>query len=283
MTPADAKHWVDYLLDAADRGVAVEAISSLDPGPGPLGVEEAYQVQACLLERRLGRGETLVGAKLGFTSLAKQRQMGVSEPVYGWLTDRSILAEDDLRLSELIHPRAEPEIVFYIREDLAGADVSADDVIDATCALGGGIEVIDSRYKDFRFSLSDVIADNTSVARVRLGAQVVAPEGIDLSEVRCSFDVDGDVVASATGAELLGGPAACVALLVRHLHRFGRGIEAGWTVLAGAPTDAQHLSAGMVVAARYSHFGEVKLRALGESPAQSARGDYVTPGTSRPH
>ena len=85
----------------------------------------------------------------------------------------------------------------------------------------GGIEVIDSRYEAFKFTLPDVIADNTSAARVAIGTVGVAPRDVDLREVTCTFTVDGEVTGTATGEALLGSPAECVALLVRHLAALG--------------------------------------------------------------
>jgi len=261
----DVASWAGYLLDAADRAVEVASITSQ---VGTVTAEDAYAVQAALLDLRLARGEVIVGAKLGLTSLAKQRQMGVDEPCYGWVTDRSVLAAGTssaggtVPLGELIHPRAEPEIVFTMAGDLAGPDVTAGDVLDATAAVRGGIEVIDSRYVAFSFTFADVVADNTSAARVLLGTTTAGPRAVDLDAEGCTFSVDGDVTGRATGADLLGGPAACVAQLVRHLHRYGRRLEAGWTVLAGAPTDAKALQSGTTVEARYTNLGSVTLTAV---------------------
>ena len=89
-----------------------------------------------------------------------------------------------------------------------------------------------------------MIADNTSAARVAIGTAGVAPREVDLRDVECTFTVDGEVTGTATGAALLGSPADCVALLVRHLARTGRGLEAGWLVMAGAPLDARPFGLG---------------------------------------
>jgi 2-oxo-3-hexenedioate decarboxylase len=160
-------------------------------------------------------------------------------------------------LEQLIHPRCEPEIVFVLAEDLAGPGVTAGDVLDATGTIVGGIEIIDSRYEAFSFTLPDVIADNTSAARVAIGAEGIAPRDADLTTLGCVFDVDGVITATATGAALLGDPALCVAMLANHLGRHGRKLEAGWIVMAGACTDARPLGPGTTATARYSHLGTV--------------------------
>jgi len=187
--------------------------------------------------------------------------MGVSEPVYGWVLRSSILPGPEVPLAELIHPRVEPELVFVMAEDLAGPGVTAGDVLDATAEIVGGIEVIDSRYEAFSFTLPDVIADNTSAARVAVGTDGVEPRAVDLTTLGCVFEVDGRITGTATGAALLDDPAGCVAMLANHLGRHGQRLEAGWVVPAGAPTDARPLGPGTVATARYSHLGSVTVTA----------------------
>ncbi len=260
MTSIDHGRWADYLLAGVDRRTAVQAITKQ---VDELSIDDAYAVQAALLERMLGRGDTLAGAKLGLTSAAKQEQMGVDEPVYGWVPASSVLADGVAPLGELIHPRCEPEIVFVLGEDLAGPGVEANDVLDATASVVGGIEVIDSRYEAFSFTLPDVIADNTSAARVVIGDEGIGPRDADLTTLGCVFEVDGAITGTATGAALLGDPAACVAMLANHLGRHGQKLEAGWLVMAGAATDARPLGAGTVATARYSHLGSVTVTGAG--------------------
>ncbi len=258
--------WAEYLLAAVDQRNAVTAITKT---VGELSIDDAYAIQAALLELHLARGDRLAGAKLGLTSLAKQQQMGVSEPVYGWVPAASVLPIDadgvaHVPLGELIHPRVEPEFVFVLASDLAGPAITANDVLDATARVVGGIEVIDSRYEKFSFTLPDVIADNTSAARVAIGQQGVPPRGADLTTLGCVLEIDGTVTGTATGAALLGDPAACVALLANHLGKHGQKLEAGWIVMAGAATDAQPLGVGTRAVARYSHLGSVVVVGTGE-------------------
>ena len=255
----DHGEWARYLLTGADERREVQAITKqIDE----LLIDDAYAIQAALLELQLARGDTLAGAKLGLTSAAKQQQMGVDEPVYGWVPASSVVANGGtVALDELIHPRCEPEIVFVLAEDLAGPGVTADDVLDATALVVGGIEIIDSRYEAFSFTLPDVIADNTSAARVVWGNEGIGPRDMDLAALSCEFDINGDVVASADGSALLGDPATCVAHLANHVGRAGLKLEAGWRILAGAVTDAKPFGADTVATARYSAVGDVSVTA----------------------
>jgi 2-oxo-3-hexenedioate decarboxylase len=234
MITTDIGKWADYLTTAARRNEAVSPITDVEP---TLTVEDAYAIQDAIIERRLASGERLVGAKVGLTSRAKQQEMGINEPVYGWLTDAMALeADSSLRLSTLIHPRVEPEIVFILGKALAGPGVGIHDVLDATSAICCGLEVLDSRFIDFRFLLPDVIADNTSASHFVLGTIQVPPTGIDLSLAGCLFEENGAVAATAAGAAILGHPAAAVARLANFLSQRGRHLEAGWIVLSGGLT-----------------------------------------------
>jgi 2-oxo-3-hexenedioate decarboxylase len=257
---SDHLAWARYLQSAVDERRQVQGIEAQI---GSLSLDDAYAVQDTLIAARLLRGDVLAGAKLGLTSKAKQDQMGVGEPAYGWVTRSSVLPDvADVRLDELIHPRVEPEFVFVIGSHLAGEGCTADDVLGATKSVVGGIEVIDSRYEAFKFTLPDVIADNTSAARVAIGTNGVAPDQVDLRSVACTFTVDGVVTGEATGEALLGDPAECVALLVRHLARHDRSLQPGWIVMAGAPLDARPLAKGSTAVATYSHFGPVTVRGV---------------------
>lgn len=256
----DHARWAGYLQAAVDDRQEVQGIGAQI---GELSIDQAYELQDALIAARLAAGDTLAGAKLGLTSKAKQEQMGVDEPAYGWVLGSSMLPPSgDVPLDELIHPRVEPELVFLIGAELSGPEVTGDHVLDATERVVGGIEVIDSRYEAFKFTLPDVIADNTSAARVAIGRSGVAPRDVDLREIECTFAIDGEVVGSATGAALLGDPAECVAMLVRHLARSDRGLEAGWAVLAGAPLEARPLTLGTAATASYSVLGDVTVRGV---------------------
>ena len=251
----DHGHWARYLRKAVEARQEVAAITT---HVDALTIDDAYAIQDALVRSWIADGDTLAGAKLGLTSKAKQEQMGVDEPAYGAVLGSSVLgACADVAIDELIHPRVEPELVFVMGSGLAGPHVTADDVLDATERVVGGIEVIDSRYERFSFTLADAIADQTSAARIAVGTEGIAPRDVDLRTIECTFIVNGEVTGRATGAALLGDPAECVALLVRHLARDDRGLEAGWIVPAGAPTDARPLGRGTVATATYNHLGDV--------------------------
>jgi 2-keto-4-pentenoate hydratase len=158
-----------------------------------------------------------------------------------------------------IQPRCEPEIAFLLGRDLKGPDVSAAHVLAATELVFPAIDVLDSRFSGYKFTLPDVIADNSSCAGYALGGQGTSPVGIDLRLVGCAFYKNGALVATASGAAVLGHPAASVAWLVRELARRDRGLKAGQVVLAGSMTEAVAVEPGDTVTARIDRLGSITL------------------------
>jgi len=242
------------------------AIDQLSDDVPDLDLAGGYAVQRVL------RNEAgpLVGWKLGVTSRAKQVQVGVSAPVFGFLAGRNALdLGEPLDTSQLIQPRCEPEIVFVLGRDLAGPHVTAADVISASSGVAVGIEVLDSRFRDYRFTMADVVADNTSAGRFVVGTPV-PPAGIDLRLVGVVLEKNGEVVATASGAASLGHPAAAVAWMVRAMaaegslagpgnRGVGEGLRAGDVVLSGGLTAAVPVAPGDVVVASIDRLGTVEL------------------------
>ncbi|MGD1257102.1 2-keto-4-pentenoate hydratase [Mycobacterium seoulense] len=225
-----------------------------------LDLATAYRVQDETLRRRIERGERLIGVKLGLTSRAKQLRMGIDVPLVAWLTDAMRLpAGAPVPRGALIHPRAEPEIVFVMAERLTGPGIMASQALSAVGRVYCGIEVIDSRYRDFRFTLPDVVADNASSGRFVLGSAGMAPDALDLVQEACRLEVDGQLVDRATGAAVQGHPAEALALAANVLAERGLAIEPGWIVLSGGMTDAVGIPPGARVAAHFTHLGSIAL------------------------
>jgi 2-oxo-3-hexenedioate decarboxylase len=245
------------LIEAAENRVATTALTDSDPN---LNVASAYDIQAEVVQARLDRGHVVVGAKLGLTSVAKQKQMNVSEPLYGWLTsDMQIDTEASLRCNDFIQPRCEPEIAFLLGSDLSGAHISAVHVLAATQYIFAAVDVLDSRFAGYSFTLPDVAADNSSSAGFSLGGTAINPEGLNLRTLGCAFEKNGQLIATASGAAVLGHPAASVAWLVRKLATRGEGLKAGHIILSGAITEAVAVEPGDCITARFDQLGTVEI------------------------
>ena len=230
-----------------------------DEWPG-LDLATAYAVQDETLRRRQARGERLVGVKFGLTSRAEQQRMNIGSPLTAWLTDAMVLpAGAPVPRERLIQPRAEPEIVFLMGARLTGPGVTAAPALAAVDSVYGGLEVIDSRYRDFRFTLPDVVADNASSGCFATGPVGVSPRALDLGLEACLLELNGQVVDSATGAAVQGHPAEALARAANDLGQRGLAIEPGWLVLTGGMTDAVAVPPGAVLAAHFTHLGSLFL------------------------
>jgi 2-oxo-3-hexenedioate decarboxylase len=247
----------DVLLSAEESGDLIAPLTHEWPS---VDLDTAYAVQDETLRRRLARGETQVGVKLGLTSRAKQQRMGATAPLTAWLTDAMVLpAGAVLPRERLTHPVAEPEIVFVLGARLAGPGVTAATALAAVSAVFSGLEIMGSRYHDFPFALPDVVADNASSGFFQTGPVAVPPSSLDLGLEACLLEVNGQVVDSATGAAVFGHPAEALAWAANDLGRRGHALEPGWVVLTGGMTDAVSCDTDSVVGAHFTSLGSVFL------------------------
>ncbi|MBZ0225055.1 MAG: 2-oxo-3-hexenedioate decarboxylase [Comamonas sp.] len=222
--------------------------------------DDAYAIQDRILAAKLKGGARMAGYKAGLTSHAKMKQMGVTDPVFGFLVDEFTVPDGgEVKVSELIHPKVEPEICFVTRTELTGPGCSIAHVLAASDVVLPGIEVIDSRYRDFKFDLKSVVADNTSAARFAVGGHAVDARGVDLRTTGIVLEKNGVPVALGAGAAVLGHPAAAVAMLVNHLGRRGKSLPAGSLVLSGGATEAVAVKAGDHVCLRMQGMGSVSM------------------------
>jgi 2-oxo-3-hexenedioate decarboxylase len=242
------------LLDAAAReGRLLEGL------PEPLTVEQAYAVQGELLALREARGERLVGWKMGLTSRAKMVQMGIEEPIRGFLTDAMVLEDNAvLDLSRLRQPRVEPEICFVMEREIAGP-VTAAQALAAVRGVCPALEVIDSRYKDFKFNLPNVVADDTSAAFVVLGSTLSPPDGLDSLGV--VLELDDKVVETASSAAIYDHPARSLAALLNMMAP--RPLRPGDIVMSGGATAAHPLAGHARVRVCVERLGSASLRLRG--------------------
>jgi 2-keto-4-pentenoate hydratase len=258
-TPEDALAQLAKALRAAE--IARKPIGPLTEAHPGLTVADAYRIQQLGVRARKDGGELVRGRKVGLTSAAMQRQLGVGEPDFGAIFASMIVEEGDaIPVSELIQPRAEAEIAFVMATDLAGPGVSAADALRAAAGALPAIEVIDSRVADWKIKLPDTIADNASSARVVCGGRLTPVDDLDLRLIGMALSHNGEVVATGAGAAVLGNPIRCVAWLANKLSEFGVGLRAGDLVLAGALHAAVPVAAGDSFTAQFAELGSVTTR-----------------------
>lgn len=243
------------LDDAAKNAEAVEQISEKTQ----FSLEEAYDIQRLSMENRKKRGEKVVGYKLGFTSYAKMEQMGVHDLIWGILTDEmTIDTGETVSLNRWIHPRAEPEIAFRVGKDIP-KEISLEEVPQYIDKMASAIEIIDSRYKNFKFSLEDVVADNCSSTGYVLGKwHDLKPN--DIADLAIHLKINDEIVEKGKTSAILDNPLKSIVELSRLASEAGLKIEKGQVILAGAATAAVYLKPNDEIESELEGLGKVNFK-----------------------
>jgi 2-oxo-3-hexenedioate decarboxylase len=223
-------------------------------------IAEAYQVMEAIRDRKLARGIRQVGFKMGLTSRAKMVQMGVDKPGYGLLFDYFAVEDGGtIDTKKLIHPKVEAEIAFVTKAPLKGPGVHIGNVLAATDFVLPALEVIDSRYRDFKFDMVSVIADNSSSARFVTGGRSRDVADVDLKTLGLVMEKNGQPVGLSCGAAVLGHPAASVAMLANMLGAKGQELPAGSFIMTGGVTAAVAVEAGDTITVHYQDLGSISV------------------------
>lgn len=225
------------IAERLDRAAAEAcAMPQITQGGTEISLDEAYAIQAASIARRLDRGERIAGIKMGFTSEAKMIQMGLRDQIWGRLTDAmQAKAGSALDRARFIHPRVEPEVAVRLAAPLSG-EVDLD---TARAAIGGvapALEIIDSRYQNFKFALPDVVADNASSSTFVVGEWLAADT--PFNHVPMAMSVDSVMVEQGSSAAILGDPLRSLVAAARLAGAAGLTLEPGWIVLLGGATAA---------------------------------------------
>lgn len=236
------------LDDAARTATATAQLAE------PISIEEAYAVQTQSMALRYARGERRIGMKMGMTSRAKMSQMGLKDLIWGRLTN-AMLVEDGgkIDIAAFVHPRVEPEIAFLLGAPL-GETVTPMAARAALAGVAPALEIIDSRYQNFRFSLTDVIADNASSSAFVTGSW--ADPATDLSNLGMILEIDGVVRQIGSTAAILGNPIRSLVAAARLAARAGEPLQAGDVIMAGGATAAEALAPNQHVRLEVQRLGQ---------------------------
>ncbi len=258
-------------MDAEARGAAVKALLQAYQTREPIDpliqtypditVEDSYAIQLAQIQTRLDAGATIKGHKVGLTSAAMQRQLGVTQPDFGHLLDDMFHLENaPIPTWELVQPRVEPEVAFVLAKPLKGPGLNVAEVAAAVDFALPAIELIDSRIRDWKIGFLDTVADNASSAGVILGSTPVSVRGIDLRRSGCVLYRNGEVVGTGAGGAVLGSPLSSLTWLANTLGARGVTLEAGHVVLPGSITASVPVSPGDTFTAVFAGLGSVTAR-----------------------
>ncbi|WP_328708788.1 2-keto-4-pentenoate hydratase [Microbispora hainanensis] len=255
MDTTERDRLVGELLDAYRTREPVDPPTSRLAG---LTIDDAYAIQLGQIDCLLADGAVVKGHKVGLTSAAMRRQLGVDAPDYGHLTDTMFHPEGaPIDVSRFLQPRIEPEIAFVLSRPLRGPGVTVAEAVAAVDFVLPALEIIDSRVRDWRITLIDTIADNASSGGVVLGGTPARPSDLDLRLTGCVLRRNSEVAGTGAGAAVLGSPLNALVWLANTLGERGVTLEAGHTILPGSVTAAVPVAVGDVVQASFAGLGTV--------------------------
>jgi 2-keto-4-pentenoate hydratase len=258
ITPEDVATIAELYLEAERRAMPAEPIRGRYP---EIDEEDAYAVQAELLRRKLADGAAVAGYKAGATNAGAQANFGLSQAVYGALLRHSqVLDGGTIESRNLIHPRVECEVAFRMAADLAGPGVTPDSALAAVAGAMAAFEIVDSRTVGWSGKMPEMIADSVFAARYVVSEQLMPVAGLDLAGLAVTLLKNGEQVAQATGANVLGSPANSLAWLANRMSAHGRSLRTGDIVLAGSLTPLVAAAAGDRFEASFDHLGAVRVR-----------------------
>jgi 2-keto-4-pentenoate hydratase len=258
MLPVEVREQLAADLARAERDrVPIRPLTDANPG---IDVVDAYEIQLINIRSRVASGSRVIGHKVGLSSEAMQKMMGVDEPDYGHLLAEMQVFEDvAVPAGTFLYPRVEVEVGFILADDLPGEGCTEDDVLAATAAFAPSIELIDTRITDWKIKLCDTIADNASSAGWVLGSERVSPKDVDVKNIDAVLTCNGEVVAEGRSDAVLGNPVTAVAWLARKVDQFGVRLKAGDVVLPGSCTRAIDARPGDDFVATFDGLGSVRL------------------------
>ncbi|MGW1208868.1 2-keto-4-pentenoate hydratase [Streptomyces sp. NPDC002499] len=270
----------DALVEAARTAVPCPPVRSLLPDGD---ITAAYDVQRLNVARSLEqRGTRVVGRKIGLTSPAVQRQLGVDQPDFGaLLADMAVPDGGTVPAGRLLQPKIEAEVALVLGADLPDTGITVADVLRAVDFALPALEIVDSRIADWDISLVDTVADNASSGLFVLGTSPVPLTALDTRGVRMTMSRAGEQVSAGTGADCLGGPLNAAVWLASTLAAAGDPLRAGDIVLTGALGPMVAVDPGDTFEARISGLGSVRVTFAAEEEASEEPTETSTEGDRR--
>lgn len=228
-----------------------------------LSIADAYEIQTHMLAHRTNAGVRVVGKKIGATSEPVQKAVGIDQPDFGLLLeDGAYQSGETVPYERLIQPRAEGEIMFVLKRDLAGPGVTAEEVLDATDYVSPCLEIVDSRIRDWQIGIVDTVADNASCGVFIVGEAKVKVSDFDLPRCEMRLLRNGTLVSYGLGSASLGHPAKAVAWLANAFGALGMSLNAGEPILSGSLGDLIPVQLGDEIRVEISGIGNCAGRFL---------------------
>lgn len=254
---SDISRQAELLRGAYASGRAIPPIREALPDAT---IEDAYAIQAENTAHWLKQGRMIVGAKIGLTAKAVQKQLGVDQPDFGSLfADMAVNDGDIVPAGALLQPKVEGEIAFVLGRTPDVSRLTTAELIAAVDYAVPAIEIVDSRIANWNIGIVDTVADNASSGLFVLGTRAVKLADLDLRLCGMVLEKNGDPTSFGAGAACLGNPLHALGWLARKLDEVGRPLVAGDVVLSGALGPMAAAAPGDIVEVRIEGLGGVRV------------------------
>lgn len=250
----------DYALRLRDAYTNRSAIGPLRKEIGVDNIALAYEIQEVNTAFRIENGARAVGKKIGLTSFAVQKQLGVDQPDFGTLfDDMEVLTGQSISMSLLMQPKVEAEIAFVLAEDLDTDRLTSIDVINAIDYALPAIEIVGSRIAEWNIRITDTVADNASASHYVVGHTPKLLDAFDLINGKVVMTKNGDVASEGSGYNCLGSPINATLWLAKKMNELGTPLSAGDLIFTGAVGPMVGVQAGDHFHAKFEGLGDVSV------------------------
>jgi len=263
MTPQEHAQAAANLLQAEKTGEQTGLLTLIHPD---IGMDDAYAIQNAIYRAKLEEGRHVIGWKIGLTSKAMRSALNIDIPDSGILFDDMAFDHgSSIPAGRFIQPRIEAEIAFVMKEAIAGANVTRDDIVAATEYVAPAIEILDTRIVRVDEAtgkvrkIFDTISDNAANAGVVLGTERHSIDSVDLRWVGAIVSRNGEVEETGLGAGVLNDPVESVLWLAQRMAQYGQSIEPGQIILSGSFVRPVECPANSNIHADFGNFGSVDI------------------------
>ena len=255
MKESNIQEAANRLIHSLESGIPCTPVRELI---GDSDITAAYEIQRMVNQHRIGKGAVVVGSKIGLTSFAVQKQLGVDQPDFGLIfADTEVENGGSLPIEAVIQPKAEAEVAFVLKKSLDG-EVTEESVADAVDYAVAAIEIVGSRVLNWDIRITDTVADNASASHFVLGDRPIKLSEVALHEVGMKLYKNGQLVSEGNGAAGLGSPLKALQWLAETMKSCGTPLQQGDIILSGALGPMVAAEKGDVFEAEIDVLGKVK-------------------------
>lgn len=257
LAPDDIVSEAERLRGVYASGQPVGPVRSAFPAAT---IADAYAIQQANTAFGVLNGRVRVGAKIGLTAKAVQKQLGVDQPDFGTLfADMAVPDGEIVPTGTLLQPKVEAEIAFVMARTPDIARLTTAEVIASVAFALPAIEIVDSRIANWDIAIVDTIADNASSGLFVLGTTPRALAELDLRLCGMVLEINGEQLSFGAGAACLGNPLHALAWLAKTMADKGAPLKEGDIVLSGALGPMASVKGGDYVEARIEGLGAVRV------------------------